>query len=255
MIESLRAFGGSLKDCPVWIFSPPAGNFGAVFQDQEGVECLLLEASDDLPHYPFVTKTLACAQAEAMATSDVHSLVWFNPQALVIQPPVLFDLSPFFLAALRPVHIRNIGSAVDQPLDPFWRTIYDRIGLQEAPFMIHSFIDDQLIRPYFNTHIFAVDPKDGVLQSWWSHFRGFVQDLEFQSRNCQDPLRQIFLHQAVFSALIVKNLKREQIRFLPDEYSYPLHLHSQVPNTLRAQSLDHLICPVYEDDEFAPSCC
>jgi len=253
MIESLRAFGGPLKDSPVWIFSPPPGNSWAALQHLERVECLLLDAIDDgLPHYHFVTKTLACSQAEAMASPQIDSLVWFNPQALVIQPPELFDLRPGFLAALRPVHIRNIGSAADQPLDTFWRTIYERVGLQETPYTIHSFIDGQSIRPYFNTHIFAVDPKVGLLQSWWTHFLGLVQDQEFQSRDCQDPLHQIFLHQAVFSALIAQKLQKAQIHFLPDEYSYPLHLHARIPDTLRAPSLDQLVCPVYEDDESHP---
>jgi len=252
MIESLRAFGGGLKESPVWIFSPPEEHFEVEFQDQEQVECLLLEAPADFPRYHFASKTLACAQAEALAGPQIDALVWFNPQALVIQPPMLLDLHPPYQAAFRPVHIRNIGSLADQPLDRFWCTIYDRIGLREAPYAIQSFIDGQSIRPYFNTHIFAVDPKAGILQSWWTDFVALVQDEEFQSCDCQDPLQQIFLHQAVLSVLITQRLQRDQLCFLPDEYSYPLHLHARIPDSLRARSLDQLVCPVYEDNESHP---
>ncbi len=58
---------------------------------------------------------------------------------------------------------------------------------------------------------------------------------------------RIFLHQAILSALAAKNLGRERIRLLPPAYSYPLHLHPQVPTGRQPGRLNDLVCPVYED--------
>ena len=37
------------------------------------------------------------------------------------------------------------------------------------------------------------------------------------------------------------------MRALPPEYSYPLHMHEQVPVALCASTLNELVCAVYED--------
>ena len=57
----------------------------------------------------------------------------------------------------------------------------------------------------------------------------------------------MFLHQAVLCTLLTKTLAQAQIRALPPEYSYPLHMHEQVPPALRAFTLNDQVCAVYED--------
>ena len=47
-------------------------------------------------------------------------------------------------------------------------------------------------------------------------------------------------------ALLTKEVSWDRVRVLPSEYSYPLHLHHQVPPKRQARSLNDLICPVYE---------
>ena len=37
------------------------------------------------------------------------------------------------------------------------------------------------------------------------------------------------------------------MRALPPEYSYPLHMHEQVPVAFCASTLNELVCGVYED--------
>ena len=59
---------------------------------------------------------------------------------------------------------------------------------------------------------------------------------------------KILAHQAVLSALIAKDLDPERIQWLSSEYRYPLHMHEQVPADRRADTLNELICPVYEDE-------
>ena len=248
LIESLRTFGGELSDCPVWVFlADPDGVPGSTL-DIKGVRCIPLVREDELQPYIFADKVRACAQAERMADGNVHSLVWFSLTTLIVGPPVLFDLAPAFDAAFRPVHHRNIGSLAAEPLDDFWSGVYRAVGLEDAPFTVESYVDSLQLRPYFNTHMFAVDPSLGLLRKWWELFQGLVTDDEFQSGPCADRPHQIFLHQAVLSGLVAKMMGLERICILPPEYSYPLHLHQEVVPALRPQKLNNLVCPVYEQE-------
>lgn len=51
-----------------------------------------------------------------------------------------------------------------------------------------------------------------------------VTDEAFQAGPCRDELHRIFLHQAILSTLVAKQLDWERVRLLPPEYNYPLNL-------------------------------
>lgn len=255
LVGSLRAFGGRLGGCPVWVLSPSDYDPDpATWRGQAEVRLLPLDVAFDAGYW-FSAKVHACAQAEAYAVTgggpEVRSLVWLAPENLIVQPPVLFDLGSSrdapYAAAFRTVHHRNIGSPARQPLDAFWSAVYQWAGLDEAPYAIRSYVDDCEIRPYWNTHCFAVDPARGLLRTWREGFQALVADAAFQAGPCRDEWHQVFLHQAVLSALVTAELAQDEIRALPPEYSYPLHMHAQVPPAHRASALNDLVCAVYED--------
>ena len=252
LLNSLRAFGGTLSHIPAWIFyqpEPHQPDLTRAFSGLKAVQLIPLDLDAAAPgsDYPFASKVHACAQAEALAGAQLRSLVWFNPQCLILAPPLLIDLSPDFDAALRPVHHKNIGSLAQTPLDDYWQAVYRSAGLEETPFTVESFADAQTLRPYFNTHCFAMNPALGLFAAWREHFQALTCDAAFQSGPCQRPLPRIFLHQAILSTLVAKSLARKRIRLLPPAYSYPLHLHLQVPAGRQPRRLNDLVCPVYED--------
>ena len=69
MMDSIRAFGGPMSACPIWLFeadpdgAPCGGLAGA------GVEVIPLPLPDALRRYFFGGKVRACAVAEEMAVS------------------------------------------------------------------------------------------------------------------------------------------------------------------------------------------
>jgi hypothetical protein len=247
LIESLRAFGGRLGNSPVWVFLPDPERVSTAFRKIEGVDFFPLVVEEEFRRYFFADKVYACARAEQMMESESRSLVWMSTGCLVLNPPILFHLSPPFEVALRPVHVKNIGSLANEPLDDFWSEIYRMIGIERAPFAVQSFVDLQELRPYFNTHAFSINPAKGLLRTWLEIFKAMVSNQEFQSGPCRDELHQIFLHQAILSALVVKLLDRDQIYLLPPDYGYPLHFQGQIPSPRRSPTLNSLVCPVYEE--------
>jgi hypothetical protein len=249
LLESLRAFGGELSQCAAWIFLRDPGSVTHSFLDIPNIELMPLRIDKDFPRYFFADKVCACAQAEELAGPEVRSIIWFAPQCLIVHPPSLFDLSPSFDVAFRPVHIRNVGSLSDEPLDPFWNAIYQALGVRDLPFSIDSYADQKRLRPYFNTHCFSTRPEKGIAKTWWETFKRLAADQAFQAGPCQDEEHQIFLHQAILSVLAAKLLDWERIRILPPDYNYPLNLHQQVPGSIRPSSLGQLTNVVYEQEK------
>jgi hypothetical protein len=253
LIESLRAFGGAFSQSPMWIFEGDPDNTPCHDLADTLTQVFPLEISEAIKANWFAPKVSACAQAESMAAGKLQSLVWIASDCLVIQPPTLFDLGGSWDIALRPVHIQNVGLLAEAPLDVFWNGVYQEVGVEDARTTLESFVDQQHIRAYYNSHMFAVDPALGLLKEWHKHFAALVTDQDFQARACQDDPQHIFLHQAVLSALIDARITAERVCILPPTYSYPYNLQRRIPPEQRAQTLNELVCIAYEERPLDPA--
>ncbi len=253
LIQSLRTFGGHLRHCPVWVFV--SGEAATSAYDLETLKTKVhpLIIPDQVQRYWFARKVCACAQAEAAVTPEITSLVWSSCDCLIIQPPELLPVNAQYDAAFRPVHQSNIGLPISKPLDYFWQTIFRMVNLDESHLAVESYVDQQYLRAYFNSHIFSWNPLTGMGQRWLELFTTLVCDRNFQSKGCQDILHQIFLHQAVLSALAESMFTPERIRLLPPDYSYPYNLQSDIPPDRRALALNDLNCIAYEDRPLHPT--
>jgi hypothetical protein len=248
MVSSLRTFGGVLAEAPVWVFTTDMQAARQV--GTANTRPVLLEAADRLPAYPFSRKVAACALAEQLAPPGTGSLVWIDPAILVVQPPVGFDLGEDYDAAFRPVHIRNVGLPPAEPLDAFWKGIYTAADVNDIP--TTSFVDGQLLRSYFNSHSFSVNPALGLMQRWNNLFQLLVADPSFQSSACGDETHQVFLFQALLSTLIASSIEPGRLRTLPPTYNYPYHLQEQIPAGKRLATLNETVCFTYEDFSIHP---
>lgn len=252
LIDSLRSFGGKLSHYPIWIFEADPQCAPCNTLAQTGVQILPLTLPERLKNYDFADKVCACAQAEMLSRPEIQSLIWLNTECLIIKPPVLLELTPSFDSAVRPVHIRNVGLPATELLDDFWKNIYEVVGVDDVQATVESFVDAQHIRAYFNTHAFAVNPSKGLLRRWLELFEVLVCDQAFQKKACQGKRHQIFLHQAVLSAIIVTMLDLKRIRLLPPDYNYPYNLHQSIPQYRRARALNDLVNIVYEERSLKP---
>ncbi|MGC9356732.1 MAG: hypothetical protein ACP5GX_02645 [Anaerolineae bacterium] len=251
LIESLRAFGGELSESPVWVFVPQPEVMPT--HDLEGeIRRLPLELPETVNNYWFASKVYACARAEALVPPETRSLIWVSFDCLILQPPTLLDLAPAFDAAVRPVHIKNVGLLTSEPLDAFWKGVYEVVGVDEMQITTETFVGQQRLRAYFNSHALAIHPGQGLFQRWFEIFEQLVTDDAFQSETCQDTLHRIFLHQAILSTLLATEIAPQRLRTLPPEYSYPYHLHTKVPPERRPAALNDLVSVAYEDCNLNP---
>lgn len=252
LVDSIRSFGSDMARCPIWLFEVNPQQAPCDSLEGERVRVIPLSVPDTVRHYYYADKVYACAKAEEMVAPGIESLIWINPVCLIIQPPLLFDLARSFDAAVRPVHIRNVGLPPAEPLDSFWKRVCEAVGVDDIQSTVETFVCGQRIRSYFNSHALAIDPSRGLLRRWFERFEALVRDEQYQADACQDELHRIFLHQAVLSALLVAQLDPERIRVLPPDYSYPYNLHRSVPPGRRAAALNDLVCIAYEDRSLDP---
>jgi len=246
-IASLRELGGALASCPVLAFVPaslPSTDIGRI----AGVDLVVLEVGPGIARYPFGAKVTACAQAEALMPRGMESLVWLGPGCMVFNPPELLALGQKYDAAFRPVHVANVGSLRSGPLNEYWQHVYETTGTQDGDGSVESLLGKQQLRPYYNTHCFAVSPALGLMAEWLELFRSLVADKAFQSGPCRDELHRIFLHQAVLSALVTRSIAPGRVRTLPPGYSYPLHFHEKLPDTKQMRVMNDITVAAYEED-------
>ncbi|MBN2148763.1 MAG: hypothetical protein JW726_15350 [Anaerolineales bacterium] len=250
LINSLRTFGGEFSDAPVWIFAVHPDDARGMENEQTSI--LPLEIPGSVAAYPFGKKVAACARAEELAPLGTRSFAWIDLSCLVVQPPLLFDLGKAFDAAFRPVHIRNVGLPPSEALDAFWRGIYAAVGVEDILTTVTSFVDSQVLRAYFNTHTFAFNPRLGLMRRWYTLFQQLVGDAQFQAAACQDERHQIFLFQALLSAIIASSLEPERVHILPPTYNYPYNLHRRLPEDHRPSALNDLVCFTFEERTIHP---
>jgi hypothetical protein len=253
LIDSIQTFGDEMNAAPIWVFAAPPHDQACREWASKQVQVIPLSVPEAAKNYPFAAKVFACARAEELAPASIRSLTWLDSNCLVVQPPLLFNLGAEFDAALRPVHIRNVGLPPSTPLDTFWKGICAAIGVDDIHITVKSFVDGQTLRAYFNSHGLAVNPALGLFQRWVGGFTQLVADSAFQAAACADDRHRIFLFQALFSVLIASALEPDRLRLLPPTYNYPYNLHGRIPPQHRATALNDLVCFTYEERAIHPN--
>lgn len=252
LIESLREFGGPMGDCAFRVYATrPEVETGEALVGP-GVAVEPLDVPEPVRRWPYGDKVAACARAEATVRPGIRTLVWLDLECLVVQPPVLFALQGDMAVAIRPVHIRNIGLAHDEPLNRFWHGIYRSVGIQDTSLTVESFVGGERLRAYYNSHGLSVDPRLGLWRRWHELFTSLIADEAFVRDACTDIRHPIFLFQAVFSALVAAGVPEDRIRVLPPTYNYPYNLHAQVPGARRSCALNDLVCFTFEERSLQP---
>ena len=252
LIKSLRQFGGTLRNAPFWVFHTP--NIKKFLNLENLANTRRFELEDQTPEaeYYFSTKVGAWARAEKMAKEQFCSLAWIDPSCIVLNEPKFFMLDKESVAACRPVHIRNVGQPAGMKIDGFWAAIFSQCNTPQLSDVIESYVDQQTILPYFNTHCFSVDPRIGVMAKTKENLDALAEDSRFIENYCSEEAHKIFLFQAVLSATLLATTPFKSIRILPPEYGYPFHLHKRISHQKRINNLSTLTIMVYEEERNLP---
>jgi hypothetical protein len=250
LINSLRHFGGALINAPFFVFLSSNLKRMPIQDTAKNIRQFRLKEKKGKSGYYFASKICAWAKAEKISAQLTHSLIWIDPACLIIHTPDLLLLDKNSSAAFRPVHIRNIGQLINEKLDGFWSAVYKQCKTPHPLSGIDSFVDEQAILPYFNSHCFSIDPQLGILAVTKNNLETLAVNENFMKSFCADEAHKIFLFQAVLTSTLLSQVPMNAIRILPPDYGYPFHLQEKIPEHKRINQLNDLTVMVYEDEDY-----
>ncbi len=252
LAHSIRTFGGEYCFNPIWMFSQRSEEDLSTTTRQElfssGARLITVELDTSEAPFPFTNYVTAAGIAEGLAQGEASCLAWMATDTLMFKEP-----SPFQLPAGKsfggcPVHLKLLGSGVDEPVNDFWSLIYRHCQVdEERIFSTQTIADEQPMRAYFNAGLLVVHPERGLLRGWQADFERLYHLTDFEPFYQQSDLYKIFMHQAVLAGSLLSLLKQEEIEQFSFEVNYPLQLHSRIAEERRPSSLSQLITCRYED--------
>jgi hypothetical protein len=252
LAHSLRTFGGQYCFNPIWMLTTRDEMDLSESTRQEiyslGTHPLTFEMDASQKPFPFLSYVTAAGIAEGFAQGQTSFLALMAPDTLVLQEPSAFVLPVGKSFGGSPVHLKLLGSGVDEAVNDFWSLIYRHCQVEaEQIFPMNTVVDEQPVRAYFNAGILVVRPERGLLRSWQADFERIYCLPELEPFYRQSELYEIFMHQAVLAGSLLSSLKPDEFQQLPFEVNYPLHLHAKVPEARQPTHISQLITCRYED--------
>lgn len=249
--RSIRKFGGKFSSYPIWIFVPnKVENLSSERREkltELGVQLFSFVIDENILRFPLAGKPYAAAEAEKSAAGKFKFMVWTDPDNMLLNEPREFILSKGINLGYRPVHHINVGSIYDQPLDEFWKLIYEDCGVpRDRVFAMKPNVEDIDIRPYINAGHLVVNPSRGLLKKWCENFSQFHAKPEYLKLYRKNQLYAVFVHQAILSATILTEMNKKEICELPEKYNYPLNLYFDIPVEKRIKKLNDLVTARYD---------
>lgn len=244
LVRSIRKFGGSLSDCPIYSFQPRKSKKVSQetlnFFEQYNVTHIDKELNKSYKFYPLANKVLACAWAEENVASEI--LVFLDSDVVVLGEPLELASLNHADVRLRPVDIKGIGTdGKGDSTWPFWEKLYDIYRITSRNY-VETTVDHANILSYWNAgHIVA--KRSSQLFNCWK------QTLDkMLSEKILPPNGLFFMDQVALAISICRlDLRVDQ---LPPAYNYPLHLHEKMLQCGAGHEL-HEVVSFHYHDEFA----
>jgi hypothetical protein len=228
LLESLRTWGGSLAEAPVYAFAPRPGHEPEPATAERLVELGTTLITDPLvdrfADIPTFNKVSVSAWAEREL--DHETLVFTDTDSVFLNEPAEFETGDW-LAAVRPVDRRIAGSKGKGKTEPFWRKMYAELGVRERPFT-ETTVGQVKIRAYWNSGLIAVRRSAGLFDAWERALNRLFDAEIVQKRWPQ------FMDQLSWAG--VAATVHDRVRILSDAYNYPVpHRQALAPE---ARDLD-----------------
>jgi hypothetical protein len=235
LARSIRTFGGSLAQAPIYAVAPRAGQAPGdttrrAFAEL-GVTLVAEPLNVDFPDYGMANKWAAGRWAEEQATTDVVAFV--DSDTIFTADPAAFRLAPGIDIAVRPADKKDKGSTgPGDEREPYWQRLYALTGVSERPW-VESPVDRQRIRAYFNGGLVVTRRSERIFSAWYDDF------LVLHRANHLPPEGIGFMDMLSLAATVARRWERTAV--LDWHYNYPLPLRPALPEPARSVALEELV--------------
>ncbi len=239
--QSLRTFGGSLKDTPIYSYAPRSGNnisgWASKQFDSLQVTHQHLPLNREFHHYPVANKVFALSHAEATLPYDI--LVFADSDKLILAEPNALLLAPNIDITLTSVGSRGIGIRDEKDTEyEYWQQVYKLCNVQEIGYT-QTTIDAQRIQGYWNSGLVAARTQDRFFAQWESNF------LKILKANLYPKNGVYHTDQSALSATIMAH--KTPMSELPKSYNYPIHRQSILSPAKKIEKLSEMVTVHYHD--------
>ncbi len=214
LAESLRAWGGSCAESPLYAFAPrpefqPTSETVARLTE---LGCTLIDEPlvDRFADNPTFNKIPVCAWAERELEHE--TLVFTDTDCVFMGEPAELAEGDW-VAAMRPVDRRIAGSRGKGKGEPYWRKMYEALGVENRPF-VRTTVGQMEIRAYWNSGLIAARRSAGLFGAWMPTLERLYE------ANLVDDRWPQFMDQ--ISWAMVATDHHDRVRILSDAYNYPL---------------------------------
>ena len=233
LVESLRAWGGACADAPVYAFAPRADFLPepATVEKLESMAVTVITEPlvDRFAETPTYNKVTVSAWAEREL--DHETLVFTDTDSVFLGEPVELA-SGEWDAAMRPVDRRIAGSRGKGKNEPYWRRMYEALGVEARPF-VETGVGRSPIRAYWNSGLVGARRSAGLFEAWErALIRLHDADLVFQKW-------PHFMDQLSWAAVTADH--HDRVRILSAPYNYPLRHRGAVEPEATTYDLDDLV--------------
>ena len=240
LCETIRRWAGRFADVPLYSFQPRRGPELARTTRQRFAELGVMHLEGSLnvcvPGYGFGNKAHAAAFAEAFLDHDI--LVVMDSDMLVLAEPAEFDLPESVDLAIRPEPFKVAGTNDNDENVEMWDAFERHAGFGGPRRYVETVVSRERIRAYYNSGLIVARRTLGLMRRWHDLTESFAT-----SGVVPQDSRAIFTEQYGLAMAIATLGLEPQI--LPPTYNYGLPWHAQLPDGVRAGSLEDVVVAHY----------
>jgi hypothetical protein len=235
MASSIRRFGGTMADAPIFAVSPRAGHEPSAATIDAlralGVEVVVEPLNVDHPGYGMANKFAAGLWVEERADTDI--LVFVDSDTMFCAEPTAFRLPPGIDLAMRPADRKDKGSAgPGDEREAYWQTMYELTGVTERPWVVTP-AGQQRIRAYFNGGLVVMRRSERLFRAWYDDFLTLV-------RNDHLP-REGLGYMDQISLAVLGSRRWDRTQLLDWRYNYPLPHRPALAEPARSAALEDMV--------------
>ena len=227
LVESLRTFGGNLKDAPVLIYvtkdvMKSKSNILKALKSMN-TEIFISSIPTEASEFPLADWVYTAARIEKECESKAHIVAFIGTDTVILQEPEEYILQENMAFGYRPVFHRNINPHFSQPLDAFWKRAYDLMKINESDvFPMITPADGDTIRPYFQAGCLVFRPEKHLMRMWLENFELLYLDTEINSLCIEDPVKRRFTFQVALTGAVLNTLDQSEMIEFSERINYPI---------------------------------
>jgi hypothetical protein len=184
---------------------------------------------DRFAETPTYNKVMVSAWAERELDHD--TLVFTDTDSIFLGEPTEL-MGTDWDAAMRPVDRRIAGSRGKGKNEPYWRKMYDLLGVKGRPF-VETGVGQQPIRAYWNSGLIGVRRSAGLFAAWEDAL------VRLHDADLVPEKWPHFMDQLSWAAVTADH--HDRVHILPASYNYPLRHRGAVEPEATTFDLDDIV--------------